>query len=67
MIKYQVFYKLDNNDGKMLRVYRLDNKILIALNEGTDKAIDFMIPKDQIATIGRALITAWEEVSHDQF
>ena len=62
MIKYQVFYKLDNNDGKTLRVYRLDNKILIALNEGTDKAIDIMVPKDQVTKIGRALIAAWEEV-----
>lgn len=61
MIKYQVFYKFEQGD-KMLRVYRLDNQVLLAINEGVDLALDFEIPKDQIAKIGRALIAAWEEV-----
>lgn len=61
MIKYQVFYKFEQGD-KMLRVYRLDNQVLLAINEGADLALDFEVPKDQLAKIGRALIAAWEEV-----
>ncbi len=59
--KYYVYYRLEQGD-KVLRVYRLDNQILLAINQGTDQALDFEIPKDQIAKIGRALVTAWEDV-----
>jgi len=64
-IKYKVFYKFEN-EGKSLRVYRLDNQIILAVNDDTNPdepaALDFEIPPREIAPLGRALVSVWEVI-----
>jgi len=37
MIKFKLFYQF-NNEGKLLRVYRLGDKILLSINDDTAPA-----------------------------
>lgn len=65
-IKFKLFYQLQN-EGKLIRVYRLDDKILLSINDDQDPdnptALDFEIPRHEIAPLGRALVSAWEAAS----
>ena len=65
MIKFKLFYQF-NNEGKLLRVYRLGDKILLSINDDTDPdnpaALDFEIPPREVAPLGRALVNAWEVI-----
>ena len=65
MIKFKLFYQF-NNEGKLLRVYRLGDKILLSINDDTDPdnptALDFDLPPREVAPLGRALVNAWEVI-----
>ena len=62
-IKFKLFYQF-SNEGKLIRVYRIDDKILLSINDDTDPdnpaALDFDLPPREVAPLGRALVNAWE-------